>query len=158
MPGAGAVSAFWVLLWKQLMHVRIATSSVSSVIDCGWTSLNGLSSLLWRKPDHLLSRKSQDIFKTFLLRQRWQKESVRVPLKMDKTINFVSCNGKLRIAMRKYKLGDMSESAQEARRFCTVAGYPVLVRPSYVLSGAAMRVVTNDDERFPQRVVCPREL
>ncbi|CAL1141702.1 unnamed protein product [Cladocopium goreaui] len=35
---------------------------------------------------------------------------------------------------------------EEARRFCTVAGYPVLVRPSYVLSGAAMRVVTNDDE------------
>ena len=25
-------------------------------------------------------------------------------------------------------------------------GYPVLVRPSYVLSGAAMRVVTNDDD------------
>jgi len=35
---------------------------------------------------------------------------------------------------------------EEARRFCTVAGYPVLVRPSYVLSGAAMRVVTNDDD------------
>lgn len=27
-----------------------------------------------------------------------------------------------------------------------VPGYPVLVRPSYVLSGAAMRVVTNDDD------------
>lgn len=36
--------------------------------------------------------------------------------------------------------------AEEARRFCTMAGYPVLVRPSYVLSGAAMRVVTNDDD------------
>jgi len=37
-------------------------------------------------------------------------------------------------------------SLEEARRFCTMAGYPVLVRPSYVLSGAAMRVVTNDDD------------
>eukprot|EP00439_Symbiodinium_sp_Y106_P070103 s3034_g12.t1 len=35
---------------------------------------------------------------------------------------------------------------QEARQFCKVAGYPVLVRPSYVLSGAAMRVVTNDGD------------
>ena len=35
---------------------------------------------------------------------------------------------------------------QEARNFCKVAGYPVLVRPSYVLSGAAMRVVTNDTD------------
>eukprot|EP00931_Biecheleriopsis_adriatica_P111996 TRINITY_DN864_c0_g1_i1.p1 TRINITY_DN864_c0_g1~~TRINITY_DN864_c0_g1_i1.p1 ORF type:complete len:1585 (-),score=359.91 TRINITY_DN864_c0_g1_i1:13-4767(-) len=35
---------------------------------------------------------------------------------------------------------------EEARRFCKVAGFPVLVRPSYVLSGAAMRVVTNDSD------------
>jgi len=35
---------------------------------------------------------------------------------------------------------------EEARRFCKTAGYPVLVRPSYVLSGAAMRVVTTDDD------------
>ncbi|MFQ5877088.1 MAG: carbamoyl-phosphate synthase (glutamine-hydrolyzing) large subunit, partial [Acidobacteriota bacterium] len=31
-------------------------------------------------------------------------------------------------------------SRREARRFCERAGYPVLVRPSYVLSGAAMRI------------------
>jgi len=38
----------------------------------------------------------------------------------------------------------------EAFHFCKRAGYPVLVRPSYVLSGAAMRVVTSDTdlERF----------
>jgi len=35
---------------------------------------------------------------------------------------------------------------EEAYHFCTRAGYPVLVRPSYVLSGAAMRVVTSDGE------------
>ena len=32
---------------------------------------------------------------------------------------------------------------QEARQFCKTAGYPVLVRPSYVLSGAAMRVAAH---------------
>eukprot|EP00930_Biecheleria_cincta_P086946 TRINITY_DN761_c0_g1_i4.p1 TRINITY_DN761_c0_g1~~TRINITY_DN761_c0_g1_i4.p1 ORF type:complete len:1593 (+),score=314.31 TRINITY_DN761_c0_g1_i4:81-4859(+) len=35
---------------------------------------------------------------------------------------------------------------EEARHFCKIAGFPVLVRPSYVLSGAAMRVVTNDSD------------
>jgi len=38
------------------------------------------------------------------------------------------------------------ETLGEARNFCRSAGFPVLVRPSYVLSGAAMRVVTNDSE------------
>jgi len=35
---------------------------------------------------------------------------------------------------------------EEAFHFCKRVGYPALVRPSYVLSGAAMRVVTSDDE------------
>ena len=34
----------------------------------------------------------------------------------------------------------------EARAFANDAGYPVLIRPSYVLSGAAMTVVSNDAE------------
>jgi carbamoyl-phosphate synthase large subunit len=37
-------------------------------------------------------------------------------------------------------------TTEEAFYFCKRAGYPALVRPSYVLSGAAMRVVTNDAE------------
>jgi len=37
-------------------------------------------------------------------------------------------------------------TVEEAFHFCKRAGYPVLVRPSYVLSGAAMRVVTSDGE------------
>ncbi len=32
------------------------------------------------------------------------------------------------------------------RRFAAMVGYPILVRPSYVLSGAAMRVVWNDKQ------------
>merc|ERR1712139_365472 len=39
---------------------------------------------------------------------------------------------------------------EEAFHFCNKSGYPALVRPSYVLSGAAMRVVTSESdlERF----------
>lgn len=32
-------------------------------------------------------------------------------------------------------------TVEEAKKFCEAVGYPVIVRPSYVLSGAAMRVV-----------------
>ena len=34
----------------------------------------------------------------------------------------------------------------EAKRFSSVVGYPVLLRPSYVLSGAAMSIVLSEDE------------
>lgn len=37
-------------------------------------------------------------------------------------------------------------SLDQARAFAAAAGYPVLIRPSYVLSGAAMAVALNDDE------------
>ncbi|MBN1350764.1 carbamoyl-phosphate synthase (glutamine-hydrolyzing) large subunit [candidate division KSB1 bacterium] len=37
-------------------------------------------------------------------------------------------------------------SIDEAQRFAETVGYPVLVRPSYVLSGAAMSVALNHDE------------
>jgi carbamoyl-phosphate synthase large subunit len=37
-------------------------------------------------------------------------------------------------------------SREAAKEFSEAVGYPVLVRPSYVLSGAAMRVAHNEDE------------
>lgn len=37
-------------------------------------------------------------------------------------------------------------SSSEAKQFAKKVGYPVLVRPSYVLSGAAMSVASNDEE------------
>lgn len=37
-------------------------------------------------------------------------------------------------------------SFEEAHTFCDKVGYPVLVRPSYVLSGAAMNVVFSQDD------------
>lgn len=37
-------------------------------------------------------------------------------------------------------------SFEEANTFCDKVGYPVLVRPSYVLSGAAMNVVSTRDD------------
>jgi len=44
-------------------------------------------------------------------------------------------------------------SLEDARTFSNRVGYPVLVRPSFVLSGAAMGVATNDEvlERFLKR-------
>jgi len=46
-------------------------------------------------------------------------------------------------------------SLQDALAFAAKAGYPVLVRPSYVLSGAAMAVASNDEEleRYLQKAV-----
>lgn len=37
-------------------------------------------------------------------------------------------------------------SLEEARKFCAEVSYPVLVRPSYVLSGAAMNTVYSEDD------------
>ncbi len=37
-------------------------------------------------------------------------------------------------------------SFEEAQAFCVTVGFPVLVRPSYVLSGAAMNVVSSVDD------------
>jgi carbamoyl-phosphate synthase large subunit len=37
-------------------------------------------------------------------------------------------------------------SYEEAQKFCNSVGYPVLVRPSYVLSGAAMTVIRSEGE------------
>jgi carbamoyl-phosphate synthase large subunit len=44
-------------------------------------------------------------------------------------------------------------SLEEAKEFAAEVGYPVLVRPSYVLSGSAMNVIFNDDnlERYIAR-------
>jgi carbamoyl-phosphate synthase large subunit len=49
----------------------------------------------------------------------------------------------------------MFTTVEEAARFAEEVGYPILVRPSYVLSGAAMRVIPGraDLERFLQGAV-----
>jgi carbamoyl-phosphate synthase large subunit len=46
-------------------------------------------------------------------------------------------------------------SLEEAKQFANKVGYPVLIRPSYVLSGAAMSVACNDTEleRFLAKAV-----
>ena len=38
------------------------------------------------------------------------------------------------------------ELLEDIKKFAEDVGFPVLIRPSYVLSGAAMNVVSNDDE------------
>ena len=37
-------------------------------------------------------------------------------------------------------------SFELAKQFCSNVGYPCLVRPSYVLSGAAMNVAHNNED------------
>uniref|UniRef100_A0A915AC65 CAD protein n=1 Tax=Parascaris univalens TaxID=6257 RepID=A0A915AC65_PARUN len=39
-----------------------------------------------------------------------------------------------------------TDSIEEAEQFCNEVGYPCLIRPSYVLSGAAMNVAHNGDD------------
>ena len=46
----------------------------------------------------------------------------------------------------KQPLWQAFSSLSETKKFASNAGYPVLVRPSYVLSGAAMKVVWSQDE------------
>ncbi|WP_018921317.1 carbamoyl-phosphate synthase large subunit [Salsuginibacillus kocurii] len=43
-------------------------------------------------------------------------------------------------------LGKTASSVEEARNISARIGYPVLVRPSYVLGGRAMQIVDNDEE------------
>lgn len=59
---------------------------------------------------------------------------------------------KLGIEQPEWKALSTSEDALE---FANFTGYPVLVRPSYVLSGAAMAVASNDNEliKFLQKAV-----
>ncbi len=42
--------------------------------------------------------------------------------------------------------GGIARSAEEARKVAADIGYPVLVRPSYVLGGRAMEIVSNEDQ------------
>ncbi|KAK6056955.1 carbamoyl-phosphate synthetase, large subunit, oligomerization domain protein, partial [Cooperia oncophora] len=39
-----------------------------------------------------------------------------------------------------------SEDIEDAKKFCAKVGYPCLIRPSYVLSGAAMNVAHTEDD------------
>lgn len=51
--------------------------------------------------------------------------------------------------VQKWRISDgssVSFSSQSAVKFCETVGYPCLVRPSYVLSGAAMNVAYSDSD------------
>ena len=45
--------------------------------------------------------------------------------------------------------GDTVYTAQEAKVAANRIGYPVLVRPSYVLGGQGMHIAVNDDDNLP---------
>jgi len=55
-------------------------------------------------------------------------------------------SGLLRELEIPYPRFGVAENAEEAIKIANEVGYPVLVRPSYVLGGQDMRIVINDDE------------
>ena len=68
------------------------------------------------------------------------------PVNIDRAENrgkFSAMLDKLGIAQPKWSA---LTSMEDVQKFIDEVGYPVLVRPSYVLSGAAMNVCHNDDE------------
>ena len=68
------------------------------------------------------------------------------PVNIDRTENrgkFSAMLDKLGIDQPKWSA---LTSMEDVQKFIDEVGYPVLVRPSYVLSGAAMNVCHNDDE------------
>jgi carbamoyl-phosphate synthase large subunit len=81
---------------------------------------------------------------------RLHKYSVNIlgtsPLSIDRAENrhkFSQMLDELKIDQPRWK---ELTSINEIKTFIDEVGYPVLVRPSYVLSGAAMNVVSNEDE------------
>ncbi|MCB0742967.1 MAG: carbamoyl-phosphate synthase (glutamine-hydrolyzing) large subunit [Ignavibacteriae bacterium] len=84
------------------------------------------------------------------LAMRLHKSEVRIlgtsPESIDRAENrhkFSQMLDDLKIDQPRWK--ELS-STDEIKTFITEVGYPVLVRPSYVLSGAAMNVVSNESE------------
>lgn len=68
------------------------------------------------------------------------EESIAICEDRDKFSKFLN---KLRIKQAKYGI---AKTKEEAEIIADEIGYPVLVRPSYVLGGRAMRIIENKDE------------
>lgn len=84
------------------------------------------------------------------LAMRLYEQGVKIlgtsPLSIDRAENrhkFSSMLDELGIDQPRWK--ELS-SIQEVRKFTSEVGFPVIVRPSYVLSGAAMNIVSNRNE------------
>jgi len=84
------------------------------------------------------------------LAMKLYKEGVKIlgtsPLDIDRAENrhkFSGLMDKIEVAQPKWK--DFS-NVEDAYRFAREVEYPVLVRPSYVLSGAAMNVAQNEED------------
>lgn len=77
------------------------------------------------------------------------------PLKIDLAENRSTFSSLLdKIGVEQPEWSELS-TVEDALNFANTIGYPVLVRPSYVLSGAAMGVASNDEElkKFLQKAV-----
>ena len=115
--------------------VRIGQSSRPWVMNWALTNLNGLSSLNWRTAEKGRREIGPVRFASFL-------EHFLDPPKKDVIFRWAS----LMLCFCEWSAWRTAlVAAEEALSFANMVGFPVLVRPSYVLSGAAMRVIDNED-------------
>ncbi len=84
------------------------------------------------------------------LAQTLADEGVNIIGTSVKSIDIAEDRDKFNILLKELEIptpeGDVVFSKEEARKVAAKVGYPVLVRPSYVLGGRAMEVVYNNEE------------
>ncbi len=68
------------------------------------------------------------------------------PLDIDKAENRKTFSNLLSSLIIDQPAWTEADSIKSAKKFADKVGYPILVRPSYVLSGSAMNVITNEEE------------
>ncbi|CAI8340268.1 MAG: Carbamoyl-phosphate synthase large chain [Owenweeksia sp. TMED14] len=66
------------------------------------------------------------------------------------SLDLAEDRGRFSLKLKEYDIPypdfDVITHADEARKVASELGYPILVRPSYVLGGQGMKIVINDDE------------
>ncbi len=79
-----------------------------------------------------------------------QKAGVRIIGTTPESIDVAEDRDKFKKLLKKLKLtqpeNGIAISFEEARQIAATIGYPVVVRPSYVLGGRAMEIVYNDED------------
>ena len=88
--------------------------------------------------------------KLAMARQYYQTRYVNILGTLGKNIDKAEDRSKFSSILDQLNIGQPQWNAlntlEEAQQFAQSVGYPVLIRPSYVLSGAAMRVAYSDEQ------------
>ena len=113
------------LTLERILDITEFEKTKGIVTSVGGQTANNLTPKLAKSGVHLLGTSAEDVDKA------------------ENRSKFSSILDELHI---KQPLWQAFSSFSEAKSFAIKVGYPVLVRPSYVLSGAAMKVVWSQDE------------